>query len=211
VLGQARRQLGESYRGDADAPRVEIVSEPALGLSMDLPATDTATWATLAETARAIASRCDVYAIACNTLNVYTPRLDELSLGADLVSYPDAVRSWATRSGIERVGLLAARPVATLGPESPYRRLAEEIDVESPPDIESLHALIGAVKAEGGARNDLRDRFATLAAEYDSVDLLLACTELPLISRPVPGHRLVDVTDLVAEELVRRWRGLASE
>ncbi len=211
MLGQTRWRLGDRYRGDGDAPRVEIVSEPALGVSMDLPTTDAATWTALSEIAQAITTRCDVYAIACNTLNIYESRLDALGLDAELISYPGAVVAWATRAGIDRIGLLAARPVASLGPTSPYRRLAEKIDVEPPPDIDSLHALITEVKAAGEGTGALGDRFVALATRFDSADLLLACTELPLIARPVPGHRLIDVTELVAEELVRRWWALASE
>jgi aspartate racemase len=210
VIEQARHHLGAAYRGDADAPRVEIISEPALGASMDLPASDAEAWSALEATARAIATRCDVYAIACNTLNVYAPRLAALELDAELVSFSDAVVDWATRTGVTRLGLMGARPVASLTEWSPYGALAEEFDVEQPPDVDAVHELIAAVKSGGGSDPALRDRFRAIANSFQSENLLLACTELPLIANEIPGRTLVDVTDLVAEQLIRRWSGMTA-
>jgi len=177
---------------------------------MDLPATDSSVWPALEATARALAERCDVYAIACNTLNVYAPRLHDLSLPARLITPPDAVASWAEDEGIDAVGLLGARPVATLTDWSPYASLAEGLRVETPPDVDGLHELILDIKADGGAAPSHADRLAALALEFDTRHLLLACTELPLVAIPVNGKVMVDPTDLVAAELVRCWSELAA-
>jgi len=211
VLVQARLRLGDGYRGDADAPRVVVISEPALGASMDLPDTDPEVWAALEATAREIAPQCDFYAIACNTLNVYDLRLAALGLEAHFVSFADAVRGWARREHVERVGLMAARPVASLSEWSPYRSLVGELEIEQPSNIDDLHELITTVKMNGGGDRALSDRFSTIVQGFESETLLLACTELPLIAQPVVGHRLVDVTDLVAEELTRRWSAMTAD
>ena len=50
VLTATQQQLGAVFEGDIDAPRVVIVSEPQLGLSMDLRANEAATWDALART-----------------------------------------------------------------------------------------------------------------------------------------------------------------
>jgi aspartate racemase len=178
---------------------------------MDLPVTDPEVWATLEATARAIAPQCAFYAIACNTLNVYDERLAALGLSAEFVSFGSAVRGWARREHVERLGLLGARPVASLSEWSPYRSLADQVDVEPPSDLDALHALITEVKTNGGGERGLGDRLTAIVRGFESETLLLACTELPLIALPVKGHRLVDVTDLVAQELVRRWSLMASE
>jgi aspartate racemase len=193
--------LGADYGGDTDAPRVEVVSEPLLGHSMDLPGTDAEVWAT---------ARCDVYAIACNTLNVYAPRLRALGLPAALVSPADAVRDWATANAVESVGLLGARPVATLTQWSPYAALTAQVQIETPPDVDALHRLIVDIKADGGAAASLRDRFTQLAAAFESRHLLLACTELPLVATAVEGKELIDPTELLAAELVRRWSDMCA-
>jgi aspartate racemase len=203
--------LGADYVGDTDAPRVEVVSEPLLGHSMDLPSTDAGVWATLESTATALAARCDVYGIACNTLNVYARRLRALDLPADLVTPPDAVRAWAAAHEVESIGLLGARPVATLTEWSPYAPWTAELRIETPPDVDALHRLIVDIKADGGAAASLRDRFTQLAGAFDSRHLLLACTELPIVATAVEGKHLVDPTDLLAAELVRRWSEMAAD
>ena len=115
VLAAARRRLGEQYRGDVDAPRVVIVSEPALGASMDLPATDLAVGAALDATAADVAARCDVWAIACNTLNVYADRLRATSGPGELVAFQDVLAEWVAAAGIERLGLLGRQPGDRVG------------------------------------------------------------------------------------------------
>lgn len=207
MLDAARDRLGRSYTGDLDAPRVEIVSEPLLGRSMDLPASHGEVWPCLEATARALAARCDVYAIACNTLNVYAAALDELDLDAELVSFQGAVADWAGREGVERAALLGARTVAGMGEWSPYRSLADNLAVNGPDDLDEVHRLILDIKADGGSAREHRQRLEAIVARLDDEVVLLACTELPLVAGPIEGRRLVDVTGIVAEELVRRWSG----
>jgi aspartate racemase len=203
---QANRVLhGDRFRGDLDAPNVTVFSEPALGLSMELAQNDAAVWACLKAAAEAIAQRVDYYAIACNTLNYYQPQLEALSLPARLVSFADVVKTWLKANRIERVALLGARPVTDLGPWSHYRRLAEHVEIELPNAAmaEALHRLIYDVKIFGGNQPGIQRRFQDIVDGLRSDAVLLACTELPLIPAPQTGKRIVDVTELVAQELAR--------
>jgi aspartate racemase len=203
---QANRALhGERFRGDLDAPNVTVFSEPALGLSMELAQNDAAVWACLKAAAEAIAQRVDYYAIACNTLNYYQPQLEALSLPARMVSFADVVKTWLKANRIERVALLGARPVTDLGPWSHYRLLAEHVDIELPNAAmaEALHRLIYDVKIFGGNQPGIQRRFQDIVDGLQSDAVLLACTELPLIPAPQTGKRIVDVTELVAQELAR--------
>lgn len=205
-LLQANRKLhGERFRGDLDAPHVTICSEPALGLSMELPANDGAVWQSLRRTAEAIAPHVDYYAIACNTLNYYQPQLDALALPAKLISFADVAIEHLRANRIVRVALLGAKPVTDLGPWSHYRRLAEHVQVELPKPAmaQRLHQLIYDVKTFGAAGADLRRRFQSILATLEADTVLLACTELPLIAPADGNRRLVDVTDLVAHKLAQ--------
>lgn len=205
LLRANRALLGERFRGDLDAPSVTVVSEPALGLSMELAENDAAVWACLRSVAEAIAQRVDYYAIACNTLNYYQPQLEALGLPARLVSFADVVKRYLQEQCIERVALLGARPVTDLGPWSHYRRLAEHVEVELPDaaTAHALHQLIYDVKTVGGSLPDIRQRFGAIIDGLRADTVLLACTELPLIPPPDTGKRIVDVTELVAQELAR--------
>lgn len=210
MLNAARSLPDRPYGGDADAPRVEVVSEPRLGASMDLPGTDEEVWAVLSATATALADRVDVYAIACNTLNVYATRLAALDLPAALITPQEAVSSWCHANVVSTVGLLGARPVGSLGEWSPYRDLQHDLEIEVASDPEAIHELILDIKRDGGAAPSHRSRLAALAADFRATHLMLACTELPLVATPVAGKDLIDPTDLLAAALVRRWSDSAA-
>lgn len=213
LLAANRKIHGERFRGDLDAPDVTIHSESVLGLSMELAENDEAVWQCLRKTAESIAQRVDYYAIACNTLNYYQPQLEALRLPATFVSFADAVVRFVRYERIERVALLGARPVTDLGPWSHYRRLAEHVAIELPkPDqAEALHRLIYDVKTHGGNAEGIGRRFRAILDTLESRTVLLACTELPLISIEAGGKQVVDVTELVAQRLAQLANGMQQQ
>jgi aspartate racemase len=204
VLLRNQHHLGPSFSGDLDAPRVVILSEPSLGLSMDLRTNETVVWDSLRRTVEQIAPQVDAFAIACNTLNWYAPQIEALGLSCEFVSFQSVLRDYIAQTGCPQLGLLGAQPVVELGHYSAYRCLEEIVALETPADHDSLHALIHDVKRLGSTDDSLRPRLAEIIATMQADDILLACTELPLISSPVEGKRLIDVTDLVADSLARR-------
>lgn len=204
VLRRNQLLLGSHFRGDLDAPRVVVVSEPRLGLSMDLARNDEAVWAALRSSLASLAPQVDAYAIACNTLNWYAPRIAELGLPAKLISFQAVLTDWITRTGVHRLALLAAGPVAELGEWSVYRELRGIVEIELPSDPTALHRLIEDVKRLGSADPTLRPRLAALVRGLEAEVVLLACTELPLIANIETDKTLVDVTELVADALVVR-------
>ena len=210
LLAANRKIHGNRFRGDLDAPDVTILSESALGLSMELAENDRTVWQCLRQAAEAIAQRVDYYAIACNTLNYYQPQLEALQLSAKFVSFADAVTGFVKENRIERVALLGARPVTDLGPWSHYRTLAEHVGIELPKPAlaEQLHQLIYDVKTRGGNDDGIRRRFAEILSGLESRTVLLACTELPLIPMDVGNRQVVDVTELVAQKLARLANGM---
>ena len=210
LLAANRKFHGNRFRGDLDAPDVTILSESALGLSMELAENDAAVWQCLRQAVEAIAQRVDYFAIACNTLNYYQPQLEALRLPATLVSFSDAVIRFVQDNQVGRVALLGARPVTDLGPWSHYRALAEHVAVElpKPAQAEQLHKLIYDVKTYGGNAEDIRRRFRGILDTLESHTVLLACTELPLIPIDAPGKQVVDVTDLVAQRLAQLANGM---
>ena len=204
ILRRNAAVLGPAFRGDLDAPRVVIRSEPELGLSMDLAINEAPVWDAMARTATWIAGECDAWAIACNTLNWFAPRIASLGLPGEFISFPEVVAKWIAASGIQRLGLLGAAPVTELGYWSAYRHLSQLVEVETPANLQPLQELIYDVKRLGSSDQSLRPRFAEILMEMQSDTLLLACTELPLIADVSTSKTLVDVTELVADALVAR-------
>jgi aspartate racemase len=205
ILQSNRALLGESFRGDLDAPNVTLFSEPLLGLSMELEQYDTVVWDCLSTAAQAMSQRVDYYVIACNTLNYYQPKLDALNLSAKLISFADVVLEYLRENKIGKIALLGARPVTDLGAWSPYQKLIGYLDIELPKPIHAvqLHQLIYDVKTFGGEIPEIRSRFRAIIDSLESQTVLLACTELPLIALKSVRHQLIDVTELVARKLVR--------
>jgi aspartate racemase len=192
--------LGPGFRGDLDAPRVIVLSEPHLGHSMDLPATEARVWSTLTKAARQLSEQVDVYAIACNTLNVFAPRLRGLDLPARLVSYPEVVAAALVQKKVDRFVLLGAAPVASLGPTSAYSGLQDQFIIDLPPDPAEVDDIIRAVKRCGPSDPSVVSRFAAVLDSLPAETVVLACTELPLIPNPL-ARDLLDPTDLVAATL----------
>jgi aspartate racemase len=208
ILVANRIALNERFRGDIDAPHMVIISEPTLGLSMDLVANREPVWASLCRCCEDIAPQVDYFAIACNTLHAYQSEIEALHLPAQFVSLVDTAVDFAQRRALSSLALLAADPVARLDEHSPYQRLANAVRVEVP--RQSLQQLILDVKRLGPTP-ELSARFSSIVAGLESHTVLLACTELPLIAQPVAGKELVDVTDLLAERMARLSLATASE
>ena len=204
VLRAHRAELGADYRGDVDAPRIVLISEPVLGLSMDLERHETDVWAALERTVRRLAPQVDVYAVACNTLNVFADRLVALGLDAELVSSQAVVATYLRAHDVRRAGLLGAAPVGRLGRHSAFSALAREVELVVPDETGPLHQLIHDIKSAGTANPDHCRQLTEIARELQTEPVLLACTELPLAHDPDAPYDAVDVTDLLARELVRR-------
>ena len=204
ILLRNQELFGTSFRGDLDAPRVVVLSEPTLGLSMELEPNVDVVWACLKQAVAAISVQVDAFAIACNTLNWYEPRIAELNLPSEFVSFQSVLSAWLKNNKVDKVGLLGASPITSMGQWSAYKFLNNIVSVETVGDPQLLQELIFDVKRLGSLDPVLATRFQKLVEALDSEKILLACTELPLISNFETDKELVDVTRLVADALVDR-------
>jgi aspartate racemase len=204
VLEANKKRFGARYRGDLDAPNVTIISDPELGLSMELERNSAVVWERLQNNVKDLSLRVAWYAIACNTLNVFADQLNALDLPARLVSFADCVTAYIHQHNLRKVCLLGARPVTNLGMWSAYRRLPEIVEVEVLPEAAGLHQLIYDIKSHGPRHDGISPHFEKMLREISSEVVLLACTELPLITGIQTPKTLIDVTELVAETLVER-------
>ena len=202
LLEENRRRLGPAFRGDLDAPALSIMSEPELGLSMELEKTEEQVWQVLRDAIYQLNGRVSAFCIACNTLNLFAERIQALELHSEFISFADVLRAYLQRSGVQRVCLLGARPVAELGAWSPYRALQEVVEFETLAEPQRLHQLIYDIKALGPRHPTLRPQLLELLASIDADVVLLACTELPLIADVTTSKQLVDITQLVVEAML---------
>lgn len=204
ILDRWRTALGARYAGDADAPSVLVHSVPELGASMDLARHVDALQPIVLAHAAELDRRCRAWVIACNTLNWFEPAIREANPSTTFVSFRSVVEALVRAQPPASSVLLGARPVAELGPWSPYARLARSLVAPDERILAETHQLIVDVKRIG-ACTELTTRLDTLCRDLPATQVLLACTELPLIAGG--DLRCVDVTRAVATHVVDRTLG----
>ena len=201
ILSCNKQKMGQAYRGDVDAPYVVIISEPQLGLSMELEKNHSEVWTTLQKSAQTIANHCDYFVIACNTLNYYQHQLSKESFGKKFISFTQVIETYLKQQRIKKAAFLGARSMMEMKTWSPYTALNSIIEIEPFAHIDMMQNLIYDVKRLG-VHSTLKDTFKTLLDGIASENIFLACTELPLIADIKTNKRLIDVTELVAEYLL---------
>lgn len=204
VLQENKEYLKDNFHGDLDAPDVTIISRPELGYSMELEKNYDMVWQTLKEAVEDICEHVDYFVIACNTLNVYENKIEQIGLKHKFISTLDVVRDYIEQNDLQKVSILGALPVMQMKEFSVYRPLNETFNVEVPQEFESLHKLIYDVKKYAGNTQYIINEFKSIIEKLESKDIFLACTELPLINLHFKDKNLVDVTALLAKKLVQK-------
>lgn len=202
VLNANKDVLKENFHGDLDAPNVTIFSVPELGHSMELELNYEMVWKILEKAVRDITKHVDYFVIACNTLNLYANRIEEIGFGDKFISTLDVVKDFIEDNNLDKVCIIGALPVLQMGEYSVFKPLNESFNVEVPKKFEAVHQLIYDVKKHGGEDHKVIDDFRHIVSEIDSDNIFLACTELPLIKLKYASKNLIDVTDLLARKLI---------
>lgn len=207
ILSTNKTLLKDEFKGDLDAPNVTIFSVPELGHSMELERNYDHVWETLKATVLDIAKHVDYFVIACNTLNLYASKIADMGYGDQFISTLDVVQEYINQKGLEKICIIGALPVIEMGRYSVFRALKNSFNVEVPGNLEDVHQLIYDVKRLGGADINVINAFDEILDSVATNDVFLACTELPLIQTTYNKKNLIDVTDLLAQSLVRRSLG----
>ncbi len=203
ILEERRSQLGGAM-ADVDAPAVVVFSVPELGWAMDIENREADLWRVLSQAYLSLARHADLICIACNVLHRFVDRLRALDTSAELVSVVDAVEDHLRAHDIRTAGLLSISSVVALDAGSPYARLAQVSELVTPQDPAGFDVLVKDIKRLGADRPELRDAFDREVRALGVGLVLLACTELPLVSRPLPGIEQIDATRLLAKALLRK-------
>lgn len=196
--------LKEDFCGDLDAPNVTIFSVPELGHSMELELNYEMVWKILEKTVRDICEHVDYFVIACNTLNLYANRIEEIGYKDKFISTLDVVDEYIKDNSLEKVCIIGALPVLEMGEYSVFRPLNEKFNLELPKKFNTVHQLIYDVKKFGGENHKVINDFRHILSNIESKDIFLACTELPLIKVKFAEKNLIDVTNLLAKKLVEK-------
>lgn len=202
ILDYNKELLKDNFRGDLDAPNVTILSIPELGHSMELEKNYDMVWKTLEKSVKDISSQVDYFVIACNTLNLYANKIDEIGFKDKFISTLDVINEYIEKESLEQIAIIGALPVLQMGEYSVFKPLSEVFNVEVPCDFDNVQKLIYDVKRVGGNDLNVISNFEQIVEGLNSSNVFLACTELPLIKLEYKKKNLVDVTDLLARKLV---------
>lgn len=204
ILAANKLQRGEHFRGDLDAPDVTVLSIPRLGLAMNLAENEQILWSEIKQAAETLAERTDYICIACNVLHYFSDRIRELNLAAELVSVVDVAAAHIQSQGLEEFALVSIQAVTNLDKWSPYRALARFGKIEVPPQPAAVNHLVADIKRFGADHPHARAAFKSILDSLDAEVIFLACTELPLVKIEISDKKLVDVTELLARDVVRK-------
>lgn len=216
INDKVRAALGDGCCGDVSMPRVEVVSVPELGLSMELEARLGPVEAALEKATHELAGRgVRLLALPCNTTSFFAPRIHEwcAETPTRFLSMAEATGAWLRREGITEVALVGINYVADLGHWSAYREPLDRMKIEllNPDALERVRELAYAVKAEGPNAHLLNKLRDILNIHVTSTHAILALTELSLLLEFQKGASrkvLIDPMNLYAEALVREYLGL---
>jgi len=204
ILKINKEILGKDFNGDLDAPNVTILSVPELGHSMELEKNYHMVWEILEKAVREICKKVDYFVIACNTLNLYSNKIEQIYLKHKFISTYDVVKDYLIDNALHEACIIGALPVIEMKDYSAFKSLKNEFDIEVPKDGKKVHSLIYDLKKEGGETKNVIGKFKDIVCDIKAKNIFLACTELPLISYSSSEKNLIDVTDLLAKKLVEK-------
>lgn len=199
VLAASRRRQGRAYRGDVDAPRVRIISEPVLGHVTELDAHREILLAALRAILAELDAACHRIVVACHALQGLAMEAEPAIAQRKLVFLPQTACDHVRENGLERVGFFGAPSVAADAARSPYRDLWKMTAVEPPKDPAAALALILEAKRIGAGHPQVMEKLAALLSSYEADRVLLACTDFSGLALSVDGKQVVDILDLAAE------------
>lgn len=201
LLVATKRRKGAAYRGDLDAPRVRIVSEPQLGLATQLDTNRDALMGSLRALLEELDRTCHQIIVACHALQGLT--LDAASAsGIDrvkIISLPDLVCRYCGQNGLDLVGLLGAPSVSADSARSPYGALWGAARVEVSADPASVLALILDAKRMGPGNPEILRRLSDMVAAFSATTVFMACTDFSDLSLNIDGKEIIDILDIAAE------------
>jgi aspartate racemase len=202
ILDYNKVLLKDEFKGDLNAPNVTILSVAKLGHSMELEKNYDIVWETLKKCVEDISSHVDYFVIACNTLNLYANKIEEIGYKDKFISTLDVIDEYIQKESLNQIAIIGALPVIQMGEFSVFKPLNEKFDVEVPLNFDKVQKLIYDVKRVGGNDLSVISNFKEILEELNSSNVFLACTELPLIKLEYKKKNLVDVTDLLAKKLI---------
>jgi aspartate racemase len=201
VLLAARAAQGSGYEGDASAPLVRVVSDPALGLAVHKD-TERIVDRHLTKCVSEISDTCQVFTIACNALQARAKSLMSAGAQKKFATFDAAVDAALSKVNANSFFLIGASSVMSLSSDSIYAPLKRKYSIQTPMDGAAVDKLIQDIKLTGGKEPSLVQKLESLVAEGGSLPVVLACTDFPLVPANFANQVTIDASQALANFMV---------
>ena len=214
---KVRESLGDLCCGDVSMPRVEMMSLPETGLSMEMESRLDVVSGALEQAVREMCRRgVKALALPCNTMSYFAPKIHEWCAGTQtrFESMAEVTGRSLRRAGITEVALVGINYAADLGHWSAYREplAGMKIELLNGEALERVRELAYLVKSEGPNHPLLSKLRDILNKHVTSKHVVLALTELSLLVElqkggGKSGKVIIDPMSLYAESLAATHLG----
>jgi len=212
VIRANRAFLGPKA-GDKDAPIITLMNIPKVGgphgawdLIKGSEGYDSLLNG-LKEATRSIATVSDYFCIACNTLHKNQSEIEkflaEEKIDCKFVSIVDSVSQHCEKNKITSLVVMGSKMTTDVKETSPYAPLSEsvELPVLSEELRDRQQKALEMIKAKGAENKEVQEYFQATLDSFDATNVLLGCTEFPLM-KVKTEKVLIDPTQLLADRLL---------
>ncbi|GAB5364759.1 hypothetical protein AAMO2058_000997700 [Amorphochlora amoebiformis] len=204
-----RKFLGPGA-GDKDAPKIAMVNFPEIGGPhghWDLtPGSEASAEleSNMKIAVNTMSTLSDYFCVACNTLHNLQPLIEATSTsGAKFISIVDVVEEYCQEHKIDSLVVMGSTMTTDVKDTSPYAPLSGSVALPVLEDSlrTAQQSALEQIKSNGPFGIETQQMFQDILDSVPGDDILLGCTEFPLM--PVTTKkRLIDPTQLLAEKLL---------
>ena len=218
VIHHAKILLGANSAGDVSMPRLILLSEPDVGMSMELTERQEPLSKLMVSLVNKLirSYRCGIVSHPAHTTSFFSPEMSMAAQNAfgKFISLPEATIAKVRKLGITEVALLGTEYVAGLGPFSAYRDAFEGIKVHKPSaeGFDTIKRLGYEIQKNGitpRCRNWMRDLLQREVPQGCQHVLLLMTEFTPLLQalsqKEHLGKVLIDPMDSYGEAVAKEW------
>jgi len=173
---------------------------------MDLRKNEDMVWSVLKKAILDLSNFVDYFVLTCNTTHYFEDRIRELKIKSKFISIVKCIEDYIISNQLNDFTILGINTVADLHCIfSPFKHFAGKFEVEilSEMLIIELHKLVYAIKRDPTSISN-SNTLINILNKIKTSNCFLACTELPLVEIKNSNKSLIDPTDLLAKELIKR-------
>jgi len=203
--------------GDLALPKVLLLSEPGMGISMELEDRYEPTRMIVLDGIEELCrGGARLIAIACNTTQVFAPEIKGICqrFGVEFVSIVSAVEEEFRKGNVKEFSFLGIPCVASLGEFSAFRRWKSEFEISQLPEkvLNDINEIAYKTKQGEGGRSIQKLR-NIISRNIKTSNVLIALTELSLVlASQKKGQqseiRYFDTLEILADKISDRYLDL---